>query len=140
MVSVEALKMRKTNYFVPRIVRKIDKKKKNGNDDQNHDQENPQGNEGDTPITDSGEDDDNSEANNSDQSNSDSDNNSDNDSTDDEGEKNNDNQLPENIQEIARLPLPQAQQKTEQEIEKLLKENGISDQELNQEKLLGGTD
>jgi len=90
------------------------------------------------PITDSGEDDDNSEVDNSDQSNSDSDDNSDN---EDEGENiNNINELPENIQAIARLPLSQAQQKTEQEIKKLLKENGISEQELNQEKLLGGTD
>jgi hypothetical protein len=30
MVSVEALKKRKINYFVPRIVLKIDKKKKTG--------------------------------------------------------------------------------------------------------------
>ncbi|CAG8691164.1 5803_t:CDS:1, partial [Ambispora gerdemannii] len=43
------------------------------------------------------------------------------------------NELPENIQAIARLPLPQAQQKSEQEIKKSLKENGISDQELNKE-------
>jgi hypothetical protein len=139
MVSVEALKKRKINYFVPRIVLKTDKKKKKNEDhDRNHDQENPLENEGDTPITDSGEDDDNSEVDNSDQSNSDSDDNSDN---EDEGENiNNINELPENIQVIARLPLSQAQQKTEQEIEKLLKDNGISEQELNQEKLLGGTD
>jgi len=73
--------------------------------------------------------------NNSDQSNSDSNE----DSGSDKGENTNINELPENIQAIARLPLPQAQQKTEQEIEKLLKENGISEQELNQDSLLKGT-
>jgi hypothetical protein len=39
----------------------------------------------------------------------------------------------ENIQEIANLPLPQAQQKAEQEIEKLLKDNSISEAELDKE-------
>jgi len=43
------------------------------------------------------------------------------------------NELPENIKEIARLPLPQAQQKSEQEIKKLLKDNALSEQELNKE-------
>ena len=65
---------------------------------------------------------------------------SDNNSEPNSDDNSNTNELPENIQEIAHLPLPQAQQKSEQEIEKSLKENGISDQELNKENWLGGKD
>ncbi|CAJ0828783.1 19410_t:CDS:2 [Entrophospora sp. SA101] len=42
----------------------------------------------------------------------------------------NNNELPPDIQEIANLSLPQAKQKAEQEIEKLLKDNAISGQQL----------
>jgi len=42
--------------------------------------------------------------------------------------------------DISDLSLIQFQAQTEQKIEKLLKKNGISEQELNQEKLLEGTD
>jgi hypothetical protein len=68
------------------------------------------------------------------------------DSSDNNSEPNSDdnsdinNELPENIQEIARLPLPQAQQASEQEIKKLLKDNVLSEQELNKEDWLGGKD
>jgi hypothetical protein len=65
---------------------------------------------------------------------------SDNNSEPNSDDNSNTNELPENIQAIAHLPLPQAQQKSEQEIEKSLKENGISDQELNKEDWLGGKD
>ncbi|CAG8532581.1 2976_t:CDS:2 [Ambispora gerdemannii] len=46
------------------------------------------------------------------------------------------NNLPTDIQAIANLPLPQAQIKAEQEIEKLLKDNALSDQELDTKNLL----
>jgi len=52
----------------------------------------------------------------------------------DSGYDSDDNQSLTNIQELAK-----SQTQAEQEIEKLLKENGISEQELNQEKLLEGT-
>ncbi|CFW93030.1 protein of unknown function [endosymbiont DhMRE of Dentiscutata heterogama] len=51
-----------------------------------------------------------------------------------------DNNLPKNIQEIANLPLLQAQARARQKIEKLLKDNDISDHELNQEDWLGKSD
>ena len=87
-----------------------------GGQGQVNSQENENG--GEIPTTDSGESGDNSE------SDSDS-------SSDNEREENND--MLENIQEIANLPLPQAQQKAEQEIEKLLKDNSISEAELDKE-------
>ncbi|CAG8448118.1 802_t:CDS:2 [Racocetra fulgida] len=65
-----------------------------------------------------------------DHSESNSDNSSDSNS-DQDGKSN--NNLPKNIQEIAHLPLLQAQARARQEIEKLLKDNDISDHELNQE-------
>ncbi|CAG8779643.1 9603_t:CDS:2, partial [Racocetra persica] len=55
------------------------------------------------------------------------------DSNPDQDGKKSDNNLPKNIQEIANLPLLQAQARARQEIEKLLKDNDISDHELNQE-------
>jgi len=46
----------------------------------------------------------------------------------------------DNSQDFPDLSLIQSQTQAEQEIEKLLKENGISEQELNQEGILEGTD
>jgi len=43
--------------------------------------------------------------------------------------------LPPDIQEIANLSLPQAKQKAEQEIEKFLKDNAISEQQLDTKNL-----
>jgi Trp operon repressor len=43
------------------------------------------------------------------------------------------NELPEDIQIIAQLPLPESQQQAKRLIEKSLKENSISEQELDKE-------
>jgi len=80
---------------------------------------NSQEDKGEMP-TDSGED-----SGNSGNSNSDYDDGSDNEERE--------NELPEDVQIIAQLPLPEAKQAAKQLIEKSLKENSISEQELDKE-------
>jgi hypothetical protein len=86
-----------------------------------------------------GEEDNSSDNSNSDNSDSDSESDSSSNSSNstDNEDGNNNNQLPEKYQEITHFSLPQAKVRAEQEIEKLLKDNDISEQELDK-KLISG--